>query len=154
MRRQPSRAAGRTTHRQPHESASSVALEGDLIGHTHTGTLRMPLWHRTGRHGTTCERSVREVFDVEADKISSHRAYWDLATAMAQLGLMRSTKQPGSARAVPRPPASSRSRPCQGRSKLFDRRRWTTIHPAPTNLQSPFVVDLGDCGCRSSGLGS
>jgi steroid delta-isomerase-like uncharacterized protein len=73
------------------ESGSSVALEGIYSG-THTGTLRMPDGTElpaTGRHVSV---PFVTLFDVKDDKISSHRAYWDVATVMAQLGLMPSAE--------------------------------------------------------------
>jgi steroid delta-isomerase-like uncharacterized protein len=73
------------------ESGSSVALEGVYSG-THTGTLRMPDGRATGRHVSV---PFVTLFDVKDDKISSHRAYWDVATVMAQLGLMPSAQYPG-----------------------------------------------------------
>jgi steroid delta-isomerase-like uncharacterized protein len=71
------------------ESGSSGALEGVYSG-THTGTLRMPDGTdlaATGRHVSV---PFVTLFDVKDDKIYSHRAYWDVATVIAQLGLMPS----------------------------------------------------------------
>ena len=69
------------------ESGSRVALEG-VYSATHTGTLRMPDGSEltaTGRHVIV---PVVALFDVQGDKICSHRAYGDVATVMAQLGLV------------------------------------------------------------------
>jgi predicted ester cyclase len=71
------------------ESGASVALEG-VYSATHTGTLRMPDGTELAATGRHVRVPFVTLFDVEGDKISSHRAYWDVATVMAQLGLMPS----------------------------------------------------------------
>jgi steroid delta-isomerase-like uncharacterized protein len=73
------------------ESGSSVALEGVYSG-THTGTLRMPDGTELAATGRHVSVPFVTLFDVKDDKISSHRAYWDVATVMAQLGLMPSAE--------------------------------------------------------------
>jgi steroid delta-isomerase-like uncharacterized protein len=73
------------------ESGSSVALEG-VYSATHTGALRMPDGTELAATGRHVSVPFVTLFDVRGDKISSHRAYWDVATVMAQLGLMPSTK--------------------------------------------------------------
>jgi predicted ester cyclase len=67
------------------ESGSRVALEG-VYSATHTGTLRMPDGSELAATGSR-ERPFVALCDVQGDKISSHRAYWDVATVMAQLRL-------------------------------------------------------------------
>jgi steroid delta-isomerase-like uncharacterized protein len=69
------------------EAGSSVALEGFYRG-THAGPLRprdRPEIPPTGRR---VEVPFVTLFDVEGREITSHRAYWDGAGFMAQLGLM------------------------------------------------------------------
>jgi steroid delta-isomerase-like uncharacterized protein len=73
------------------ESGSSVALEGVYSG-THTGALRMPDGTELAATGRHVSVPFVTLFDVKDDKISSHRAYWDVATVMAQLGLMPSAE--------------------------------------------------------------
>jgi steroid delta-isomerase-like uncharacterized protein len=73
------------------ESGSSVALEGVYSG-THTGTLRMPDGTELAATGRHVSVPFVTLIDVKDDKISSHRAYWDVATVMAQLGLMPSAE--------------------------------------------------------------
>ena len=73
------------------ESGSSVALEGIYSG-THTGTLRMPDGTELAATGRHVSVPFVTLFDVKDDKIYSHRAYWDVATVMAQLGLMPSAE--------------------------------------------------------------
>jgi steroid delta-isomerase-like uncharacterized protein len=73
------------------ESGTSAALEGVYSG-THTGTLRMPDGTQLAATGRHVSVPFVTLFDVKDDKISSHRAYWDVATVMAQLGLMPSAK--------------------------------------------------------------
>ena len=73
------------------ESGSSVALEGVYSG-THSGTLRMPDGTELAATGRHVSVPFVTLFDVKDDKISSHRAYWDVATVMAQLGLMPSAE--------------------------------------------------------------
>jgi steroid delta-isomerase-like uncharacterized protein len=73
------------------ESSSSAALEGVYSG-THTGTLRMPDGTELAATGRHVSVPFVTLFDVKDDKISSHRAYWDVATVMAQLGLMPSAQ--------------------------------------------------------------
>jgi steroid delta-isomerase-like uncharacterized protein len=73
------------------ESGSSVALEG-VYSATHTGTLRMPDGTELAATGRHVSVPFVTLFDVKGDKISSHRAYWDVAAVMAQLGLMASAK--------------------------------------------------------------
>ena len=69
------------------ESGSRVALEG-VYSATHTGTLRMPDGSELAATGRHVNVPFVALFDVQGDKISSHRAYWDVATVMAQLGLV------------------------------------------------------------------
>jgi steroid delta-isomerase-like uncharacterized protein len=69
------------------ESGSRVALEG-VYSATHTGTLRMPDGGELAATGRHVNVPFVALFDVQGDKISSHRAYWDVATVMAQLGLV------------------------------------------------------------------
>ena len=69
------------------ESGSSVALEG-VYSATHTGTLRMPDGTELAAAGRPVNVPFVTLFDVEGDKIASHRAYWDVATVMTQLGLV------------------------------------------------------------------
>ena len=73
------------------ESGSRVALEG-VYSATHTGTLRMPDGSELAAIGRHVSVPFVALFDVQGDKIASHRAYWDVATVMAQLGLMPATK--------------------------------------------------------------
>ena len=73
------------------ESGSSVALEG-VYSATHTGTLRMPDGTGLAATGRGVTVPFVTLFDLKDDKISSHRAYWDVATVMAQLGLVPSAK--------------------------------------------------------------
>lgn len=73
------------------ESGSSVALEGVYSG-TDTGRLRMPDGTELAATGRYVSVPFVTLFDVKDDKISSHRAYWDVATTMAQLGLMPSAQ--------------------------------------------------------------
>jgi steroid delta-isomerase-like uncharacterized protein len=73
------------------ESGSSVALEG-VYSATHTGALRMPDGTELAATGRHVSVPFVTLFDVEGDKISSHRAYWDVATVMVQLGLMPSAE--------------------------------------------------------------
>jgi steroid delta-isomerase-like uncharacterized protein len=73
------------------ESGSSVALEGVYSG-THTGTLRMPDGTELAATGRHVSVPFVTLFDVKDDKIYSHRAYWDVATVIAQLGLMPSAE--------------------------------------------------------------
>ena len=68
------------------ESGSRVALEG-VYSATHTGTLRMPDGSELAAIGRHVSVPFVALFDVQGDKIASHRAYWDVATVMAQLGL-------------------------------------------------------------------
>ena len=90
-RRRPSRATGRATHRPAARVGVERRARGRLHGHTYRDAADAR-WHETRRRGTTRELPLVTLFDVEGDKISSHRAHWDVATVMAQLGLMRSTK--------------------------------------------------------------
>jgi steroid delta-isomerase-like uncharacterized protein len=69
------------------ESGSSVALEG-VYSATHTGTLRMPDGTELAATGRPVSVPFVTLFDVEGEKISSHRAYWDVATVMTQLGVV------------------------------------------------------------------
>jgi steroid delta-isomerase-like uncharacterized protein len=69
------------------ESGSRVALEG-VYSATHTGTLRMPDGSELAATGRHVSVPFVALFDVPGDAISSHRAYWDVATVMAQLGLV------------------------------------------------------------------
>jgi steroid delta-isomerase-like uncharacterized protein len=69
------------------ESGSRVALEG-VYSATHTGTLRMPDGSELAATGRHVSVPFVALFDVQGDKIASHRAYWDVATVMAQLGLV------------------------------------------------------------------
>jgi steroid delta-isomerase-like uncharacterized protein len=69
------------------ESGSRVALEG-VYSATHTGTLRMPDGSELAATGRHVNVPFVALFDVQGDKIASHRAYWDVATVMAQLGLV------------------------------------------------------------------
>ncbi len=71
------------------ESGSRVVLEG-VYSATHTGALRMPDGTELAATGRHVSVPFVTLFDVEGEKISSHRAYWDVATVMAQLGLMPS----------------------------------------------------------------
>jgi steroid delta-isomerase-like uncharacterized protein len=73
------------------ESGASVALEGVYSG-THTGTLRMPDGTELAATGRHVSVPFVTLFDVKDDKISSHRAYWDVASVMAQLGLVPSAE--------------------------------------------------------------
>jgi steroid delta-isomerase-like uncharacterized protein len=73
------------------ESGASVALEGVYSG-THTGTLRMPDGTELAATGRHVSVPFVTLFDVKDAKISSHRAYWDVASVMAQLGLMPSAE--------------------------------------------------------------
>jgi len=67
------------------ESGADVAIEGVWIGR-HTGPLRLP----DGRSIPPTNKEVRApfvtMFRVRDGKLVSHRAYWDLAGFMAQLG--------------------------------------------------------------------
>jgi predicted ester cyclase len=69
------------------ESGSSVALEG-VYSATHTGTLRMPDGTELAATGRPVSVPFVTLFDVEGEKISSHRGHWDVATVMTQLGLV------------------------------------------------------------------
>ena len=67
------------------EAGADVAIEGVWIG-KHTGPMHLP----DGRSIPATNREVRApfvtVFRVRDGKIASHRAYWDMAAFMAQLG--------------------------------------------------------------------
>jgi steroid delta-isomerase-like uncharacterized protein len=69
------------------ESGSRVALEGVYSG-THTGALRMPDGSELAATGRQVNVPFVTLFDVKGDKISSHRAYWDVASVMTQLELV------------------------------------------------------------------
>jgi steroid delta-isomerase-like uncharacterized protein len=68
------------------QEGDRVAVEGFWSG-THTGAMRAP----NGAEIPATNRPVRIPFStflrVRDGKIASHRAYWDLAGFMAQLGL-------------------------------------------------------------------
>ncbi|MDP9343499.1 MAG: ester cyclase [Actinomycetota bacterium] len=72
--------------RQWIEEGNSAAAEGSYTG-THTGPLAGPMGEvpATGR---SVDVPFTTVFEVRDGKISAHRAYWDNATFMMQLGLM------------------------------------------------------------------
>jgi steroid delta-isomerase-like uncharacterized protein len=68
------------------EAGDEVVVEGEWVG-THTGPLPLP-------DGSTLPATANKVrapfvtlFRVHEGQITSHRAYWDMAGFMAQLGL-------------------------------------------------------------------
>ena len=67
------------------EAGADVAIEGIWSG-KHAGPMQLP----DGRSIPATNRDVRApfvtVFRVRGGKIVSHRAYWDMAGFMAQLG--------------------------------------------------------------------
>lgn len=67
-------------------SGKDVVVEGAWLG-KHTGPMAMP----DGASLPSTGRSVRlpyvTVFELEGERISSHRAYWDMASFLGQLGL-------------------------------------------------------------------
>ena len=68
------------------EAGDQVAIEGFWVG-KQSGTMQLP----DGRTIPATNKEVRApfvtVFRVTNGKIASHRAYWDMAGFMAQLGL-------------------------------------------------------------------
>ena len=68
------------------EAGEQVALEALWIGR-HTGPLRLPDGQTIPATGREARAPFAGVFRVRDGQIVAHRAYWDLAGFMAQLGL-------------------------------------------------------------------
>jgi steroid delta-isomerase-like uncharacterized protein len=72
--------------RQWIEEGDSAAAEGSYTG-THTGPLVGPMGEIPPT-GKSVDVPFTTVFQARDGKLSAHRAYWDNATFMMQLGLM------------------------------------------------------------------
>jgi steroid delta-isomerase-like uncharacterized protein len=72
------------------EDDERAVAEGRFTG-THTGTMSTPMGELSPT-GRSVDLPFTTVFEVRDGKITAHRAYWDNATFMMQLGLM---PQPG-----------------------------------------------------------
>jgi steroid delta-isomerase-like uncharacterized protein len=68
-------------------SSGEVAVEGVWVG-KHTGPLSMPDGSNVPATGRTVRVPYVTMFRVEANRIASHRAYWDMASFLGQLGLL------------------------------------------------------------------
>jgi steroid delta-isomerase-like uncharacterized protein len=77
---------GRFDLRTTLESGDTAAIEGTWIA-TNTGEMLTPAGPMppTGR---AVSLPFTTVFETDGDRITSHRAYWDQAAFMAQLGLI------------------------------------------------------------------
>ena len=67
------------------ESGDQVALEGTWIG-KHTGPMQLPDGRTLPATGREVRAPFTTLFRVRDGKLAAHRAYWDLASFMAQLG--------------------------------------------------------------------
>ena len=67
-------------------SGEDVVLEGFWIG-KHTGPMALPNGHSIPATGRSVKIPFATLFRVKAGKIASHRAYWDMAGFLGQLGL-------------------------------------------------------------------
>lgn len=66
------------------EQGDQVAVEGIWFG-THSGPLRLPDGSEIAPTNRTIRAPFATVIKVDADKITAHRGYWDMAGFMAQL---------------------------------------------------------------------
>jgi len=67
-------------------AGEDVVLEGFWIG-KHTGPMALPNGSSIPATGRSVKVPFATLFRVKAGKIASHRAYWDMATFLGQLGL-------------------------------------------------------------------
>jgi steroid delta-isomerase-like uncharacterized protein len=67
------------------ESGDQVVLEGTWIGR-HTGPMQLPDGRTLPATGREVRAPFATVFRLRNGKLVAHRAYWDLASFMAQLG--------------------------------------------------------------------
>jgi steroid delta-isomerase-like uncharacterized protein len=74
------------------EEADAAVAVGRYTG-THTGPLAGPMGE-TPATGRSVDVPFATVFEARGGKLSMHRAYWDNATFMLQLGLMPPPGQP------------------------------------------------------------
>lgn len=63
-----------------------MAVEGNWVG-THGGPLSMPDGSKLPPTGKSVRVPYVTLFKLKGDKITSHHAYWDMASFLGQLGL-------------------------------------------------------------------
>jgi steroid delta-isomerase-like uncharacterized protein len=67
------------------EAGEEVVLEGTWVG-KHTGPMQLPDGRTLPATGREVRAPFATAFRVRDGKLLAHRAYWDLASFMAQLG--------------------------------------------------------------------
>jgi predicted ester cyclase len=67
-------------------SGNSIVVEGVWIG-KHTGPMILPDGSTVPASGRSVRVPYATLFTLEGDRISSHHAYWDMASFLGQLGL-------------------------------------------------------------------
>ncbi|MFO1183392.1 MAG: ester cyclase [Bauldia sp.] len=68
------------------EDGDTLVAEGTWVGR-HTGTMLMPGAPPVPATGMTVRAPFVTILQMKNGKIASHRAYWDLAGFMGQLGI-------------------------------------------------------------------
>jgi steroid delta-isomerase-like uncharacterized protein len=67
-------------------SGDEVAVEGHWVG-KHSGPLRLPDGSELPATGKTVRVPYVTLFGLKGNQITSHHAYWDMASFLGQLGL-------------------------------------------------------------------
>jgi steroid delta-isomerase-like uncharacterized protein len=67
------------------ESGADLAIEGVWVG-KHTGPMHRPDGQKLPATNKEVRAPFATIFKIRDGKIASHRAYWDMAGFMAQLG--------------------------------------------------------------------
>ena len=68
--------------------AGSVVIQEGIFRGTHTGTLMTPDGQSIPATGRSVEAAYCDVFEIDGDRITSERLYFDQVTLLTQLGLM------------------------------------------------------------------
>ena len=63
-----------------------IAVEGTWVG-THSGPMSLPDGSKLPPTGKTVRVAYATLFKLKGGKITSHHAYWDMASFLGQLGL-------------------------------------------------------------------
>lgn len=63
-----------------------MAVEGNWVG-THNGPMSMPDGSKLPPTGKSVRVPYATLFKLNRDQITSHHAYWDMASLLGQLGL-------------------------------------------------------------------
>jgi predicted ester cyclase len=68
--------------------AGSVVVQEGIFSGTHTGTLMTPDGQAIPATGRSIKAAYADVFEIEGDRITAERLYFDQVELLTQLGLM------------------------------------------------------------------